>query len=148
MTITEMYANYGKTTDEQIRLYLTHIKLVKKDHKVINTIFGYYPISDEYFQKIYCNPRDVSYHWDENPTQDKPFIGLKPFKDIFFICKSSSRFFLRADIGEVFDQIEPGFLEENEIKAIDVTLSDYREIDDTEGEHFLMSITLLQETNE
>jgi hypothetical protein len=145
MTITEMNANYGKTTDEQIRLYLTKIKLVKKEHKGINSVYGYYPISDEFFEKIYCNPRKVSYNLDESPTQDTPVSNLVPFKSIPFICRSSSRFFLKADIGEVFDQIKPGFLEENKIKAIDISLSSYQGIDNTQGEHFLMSVVLLQE---
>jgi hypothetical protein len=145
MTITKMNANYGKTSDEQIRLYLTKIKLVRKDHKRMNTIFGFYPISDETFQKIYCNPRGTAYNMDENPTQDTPVSNLKPFKSVSFICKSSSRFILKADIGEIFDQIEPNFLEENQIKGIDISLNSYEGIDNTQGEHFLMSVTLLQE---
>jgi hypothetical protein len=148
MTVTKMYENYGKTSDENIREFLSKIKLVRKGHKGINSVFGYYQISEATLQKILGNPRGVAYNMDEIETQDTPLSNLKSFISIPFICKSSSRFFLKADIGEVFDQIETVLIEQNKIKAIDISLGSYQEIDGTDGEHFLMSVILLEEINE
>lgn len=148
MTITKMYENYGKVSDEKIREYLTKIKLVRKGHKGVNSVFGYYEISNETLQRILNKPRGFGYNMDENNTQETLLSNLKPFKTIPFICKSSSRFILKADIGEVFDQIDEKFLEENRIRGIDLTVGSYQGIADTEGEHFLMSVTLLVENEE
>jgi len=148
MTVTKMYENYGKTSDEKIREFLSKIKLVRKGHKSINSVFGYYQISEATLQKILSNPRGTAYNMDENETQDTPLSNLKPFQSIPFLCKSSSRFFLKADMGEVLDQIDPVLIEQNKIKGIDISLGSYQQIDGTDGEHFLMSVTLLEETNE
>jgi len=140
-----MYENYGKVSDEKIRELLTRIKLVRKTHKGIGSVFGYYQISEALLKDMVDRPRNVPFNMDDREMQDSLVTNLKPFKQVPFICKSTSRFFLKADIGEVFDQIDPTHLDK--IKGIDINLSSPQTIND-EGDHFLLSVTLLESNEE
>lgn len=122
MELSQLYYRYGKTSDEDIRRYLSNIKIVVREHKGIGSLYGYYPLNKESIDKILENPRNVSLTFDATIT-------------------SSSRFFLKPDIGEVFDQIDFHDLFGDKIKAICVD-EGYETLPGTEGEHFLMIATL------
>ncbi len=145
MSIQGLYYRYKKTTDEEIREQLSKIKLVKKQHKGVNSIFGYYPMSDIAMAKILEKPRNVSLTFDATETADVPLEGLTELKTITYLVKSTSRFFLKPDIGEIIDQIHYRDLLDGKIKAI--CYNDGSDtLDDTDGEHFLMTATLLTQT--
>lgn len=141
-SITGLYYRYKKMSDDDIRKYLDKITLTRVDDKGIGTIKGYYPISQESFEKVYKNPRGQSLTFDAHATGDQPLLDLVPFKRIMFLVKSSSRFFLKPDVGEIFDQINHRDLWYDKIKAICLD-EGYQTLDDTQGEHFLMTATLL-----
>ena len=59
-----------------------------------------------------------------------------------FLVKSTSRFFLKPDIGEIIDQIP--FMELLHIKFDVISMEyDYNTLPDTDGEHHIMTATLL-----
>lgn len=142
-TLSGLYYRYKKVDDDKIREYLNKIKIVKKEDKGVNTIFGYYPISEEHLNKMKEKPRNVSLTFDATETGDIPLTNLVVWKTIIFLVKSSSRFFLKPDIGEVFDQIKWHDLLGDDIKGICVNLDAYETLPDTDGEHFLMEAEIL-----
>src|SRR5690606_26011934 len=109
------------------------IKLVRIDDKGIGTIKGYYSISQESLDKVIEDPRGYSLTFDAHATGDQPLLDLVPFKRIMFLVKSSSRFFLKPDVGEIFDQINYHDLWGDKIKAVCLD-EGYETLDDTEGE--------------
>jgi hypothetical protein len=145
-SITRLYYQYKRTDDDKIREYLNKIKIVKETNKGVGTLHGYYPLSDESLAIIAADPRHKSLTFDATDTADKPIDGLAPWKDVIYLVKSSSRFFLKPDIGEIFDAIDWRDLYDNKIKAIQF-INDYETVPDTEGEHFLMVATLLVDAN-
>lgn len=147
-TIPGLYYNYKKVDDDKIREILSKIKLVKKEHKGVDSIFGYYPLCDASIKKIIEKPRNVSLTFDAEESLNEPLPGLEIYKTIVFLVKSTSRFFLKPDIGEVFDQINfHDLYQPYEFSAICVNFNDYETLDGTDGEHFLMTATLLREIN-
>jgi hypothetical protein len=142
-TISGLYYRYKKVENKDIKEYLEHIKLCRVDDKGIGTIHGYYPISQESLEKIKKNPRGTSLTFDAHETGEQPLTGLTKYKDIVFLVKSTSRFFLKPDVGEIFDQINYHDLWDYKfIKAICLN-EGFDTLPDTEGEHFLMTATLL-----
>ena len=145
-SLTRLYYRYKKVSDEKIREYLEKILIVKETNKGVGTMHGYYPLSDKSIQIIVANPRGKSLTFDATETADKPIEGLAPWKDVIYLVKSSSRFFLKPDIGEIFDAIDWHDLMSDRIKAIQF-IDDYDTLPDTDGEHFLMVATLLVDAN-
>jgi hypothetical protein len=141
--IPQLYYNYKKTSDEDIRKYLDKVIIVRVANKGIGTIHGYYPLTEEALNKIKDKPRNVSLTFDAFETKDTPIEGLEKYKDVTYLCKSTSRFFLKPDIGEVFDQIDFRDLIGIEFKAI-VFNDGYQTLDGTSDEHHIMSATLLK----
>lgn len=139
-SISGLYYRYGKTSDAEIIKNLDRIKLVIKKYK------DYVEIPSETLKRIIESPRKVAWNFDFNDNEVKhtPIVGLKEFKNITYLAKSSSRFFLKPDIGEVFDQLGWEYTLDQKIKAICLN-SDYELLPDTDGEHFLMTATLLIE---
>lgn len=128
-----LYEKYKSKDLDQIRHYLKTIKIVEmKNDK-------YYAISDYDMLKISEKPRNISFTFDTNTIIDVE-LNLTIFKTISFLVKSSSRFFLKPDIGEVFDQIDENDM--SQISAIYVDSEDYKVIN-SEGDHFLMNAVLL-----
>ena len=139
-TISGLYYKYGKLDDTQIKEYLKSIKIVKCFND------KYYPLSDDMISKICKNPRGCSLSFDATDTLLDP-IDLHEFKIITYLVKSSSRFFLKPDIGEILDQIN--FMELNyHIQGICYLPEQYEVLPDTDGEHFIMKAILLQSTSE
>lgn len=143
-TLSGLYYNYKKVSDEDIQKYLERIKILKKQEKGVGTIYGYYPLNAKAIADMSKKPRNVSLTFDATNTEDTPITDLVKWKTIVFLVKSSSRFFLKPDIGEVFDQIPwQDLFGCNDIKGICVNLDTYETLPDTEGEHFLMEADLL-----
>jgi hypothetical protein len=125
---------------------LEKVKLVKQMHKGVGSVFGYYPLNYVSMRKIMDKPRNVSLTFDATETEDTPVTGLVEYKKIVFLVKSTSRFFLKPDIGEVIDQIDfHDWFGVPEFDAICVHLDEYELLDGTDGEHFLMTATLLKD---
>lgn len=141
--IPKLYYRYGSCSDEHIKKHLEKIKIVKAQHKGVGTEFGYY-VFDE-IDKVIEKPRNISLAFG-GKTTDEQLKGLKKYKTVYYLCKSSSRFFLRPDIGEIFDQLDYYNSSLSEVKAICLD-EGYSELPGTDGEHFLMQATLLVDEN-
>ncbi len=61
---------------------------------MINT----YPISNEFFKTILSDPRGISFTFSEHNIENIE-LDLTYYKTIPFLVKSSSRFYLKPDIG-------------------------------------------------
>ncbi len=135
-SISELYKKYGKTKNKDIESYLNKITLVIKKGEY------YYPLVESLLKKIKKEKRKYSVTW-ETTTEKDYLSNLNEYKKVVYLVKSSSRFILKPDIGEIFDQIDGIDLNtENKIKAICIN-SDYQSLDGTGGEDFLMNVTLL-----
>ncbi|MFA6227175.1 MAG: hypothetical protein WC631_01685 [Candidatus Paceibacterota bacterium] len=134
-----LYSNYKRTSSDEIRELLSRILIVSETHKGKGSVVGYYTADKDTMEKIRKNPRGISHTFDFKP--DELVDGLKEFKRIRFLVKSSSRFFLKPDIGEVFDQMSDD--DKKQTKAVE-TLTDSVEIDGSEGEHFVCTAILLK----
>jgi hypothetical protein len=143
MSISGLYYRYKKTSDDNIRKHLSNIKIVVLENKGVGTIQGYYPLSDESMVKILEKPRNISLSFDATETAGKPIENLKEYKTIKYLVKSTSRFFLKPDVGEIFDQIDYRDLFDSKIKAIQYLYGAYETLPDTDGEHFVMEAKLL-----
>jgi hypothetical protein len=143
MSISGLYYRYKKTSDDDIRKHLDNIKIVVLQNKGVGTIQGYYPLSEESMVKILKKPRNVSLSFDATETPDKPIENLKEYKTIQYLVKSTSRFFLKPDVGEILDQIHYSDLFDSKIKAIQYLSGAYETLPDTDGEHFVMEAKLL-----
>jgi len=139
--IINLYYKYGKTTDDDIRKHLSKISLVAEKNLGVGTYHGYYPLSTEAMEKVNSNPRGTSLTFDATATSDIPFLDLVEIKTVEFLVKSTSRFFLKPDVGEIFDQISFRDLLHDNIKAICLNKG-YQELPKTDGEHFILSATL------
>ena len=147
-TISGLYYRYKRLDDKKIVGYLERIKIVKKQNKGVGTIYGYYPLNDSEIEKLKPKPRGKSLTFDAVETSDNVMTNLSEWKTITFLVKSTSRFFLKPDIGEVFDQIFWRDLEMTKIiKAICIE-DGYETLPDTDGEHHLMKATLLVNTED
>jgi hypothetical protein len=142
MNIIKLYNRYGKTSDDEIREHLSNIYIVLETNNGIGTLHGYYPLSNDVMSKIIDRPREASLSFDNLKTSKKLLLNLKVYKTIKYLVKSSSRFYLKPDVGEIFDQIEPDDLIEGKIQAI-VFDTDYELVPDTCGEHFILEAKLL-----
>ncbi len=143
MSISGLYYRYKKTSDDEIREYLNDIKIVILENKGVGTIQVYYPLSDKSMAKILKKPRNISLSFDAIETSDVCIDNLKEYKTIKYLVKSTSRFFLKPDIGEIFDQINYEDLWDKKIKAIQYISGTGITLDDTDGEHFILEAKLL-----
>ena len=134
--IPQLYYNYKKTSDADIKKHLKKLTIVHREQG------KYYPLDKKSMKKLQSKPRSYSLTFDATDTTDKPIAGLEKHKTITYLVKSSSRFFLKPDIGEIFDQIEFGDLRSNKLLAI-CFLHGHKLLDGTQGEHFLMKADLL-----
>jgi hypothetical protein len=135
METTKLYENYGRTSDDTIKRHLKRIKLLKRDGD------KFYEYTTESIQKVLDKPRNISLGFESDNTIEYEMKHMIEVKEISYLCKSSSRFFLKPDIGEIFDQIEESEL--NRINGIAFN-------QDTQGgpinedyDHFIMTAWLL-----
>lgn len=143
MSISGLYYRYKKTDDTKIREVLSKVKIVVEQNKGVGTLHGYYPLNEVSMTKILEKPRNISLSFDATETENTPLEGLKEWKKVRFLVKSTSRFFLKPDIGEIIDQIYYRDLFYDTIKAIQYIPDAYQVLDDTDGEHFIMIAKLL-----
>jgi len=131
----KLYDNYMSVSDDDIRNHLKRIQIFKK----VNGSF--FKINDTTLEKVLENPRNISLTYDADNIKETETKNLINVKKIKYLCKSTSRFFLKADIGEVFDQINPSELE----NIIGICINNLYEgpIND-EGDHFIMNAWLLR----
>jgi len=143
-SISGLYYRYGKTTDNEIRRFLDTKKLVRCE--IIDNESKYFQLSKTSVDRIYDKLRKVTFSsaFDESKTDNEVISGLKEFLKITYLVKSSSRFFIKQDIGEVLDQLGWEYMLDENIKAICLN-DEYEPLPDTGGEHFLMTVTLLIE---
>lgn len=144
--LEKLYKNYKKMSTDDIQKHLETIKIVKLEHQGIGTIYGYYPIADKDLKKVAKDPRGFSYTFDSK-TGNEPILDLKEMKQIPFLVKSSSRFFLKPDIGEVFDQIPEEDLTSGKITAVCINMGSQETLDSADGSEFLMVATLFTNEN-
>jgi len=94
-TISGLYYNYKKRTNEDIIKFLKNVKIIQKINNKYLEVNNYDFIN---------SPRNNSLTLDVN--FDKEFENIyTPYKKITYLVKSSSRFFLKPDIGEIIDQL-------------------------------------------
>ena len=141
-----LYYRYKKRSDDDIRKFLEKCKIVKLTNNGVGTIQGYYPLTDEAIQEILPKPRGKSLTFDATEVGDEPLTGLRQFKEVTYLVKSSSRFFLKPDIGEIIDQISFDDFHSSHVRAI-LFQNIYEGLPDTDGEHFKMKAILLVDEN-
>lgn len=128
-----LYKKYGCRTTNQIKGYLKFIKIV-------NLINGeYFAFDNESMKRISDNPRGLSFTFGSFTT-DKDSLDLSIYKTIPFLVKSSSRFFLKPDIGEVFDQMTIEDIMQTVAIYVD---SEIHQTINADGDEFLMEAVLL-----
>jgi hypothetical protein len=146
MAISGLYYRYGKVSDEKLRDYLTRYKIVVEKNNGVGSVHGYYSLADSAIAVISDKLRKVGFNMDEETmkTEDQPIEGLTEWKTIKYLVKSTSRFTLKVDIGEIFDQIHwEDLFYKNTFKAILFSSENYMELPDTQGEHFVLTVKLL-----
>lgn len=134
MNLKPLYKRYKSRSLDEIRTYLKHIKIVQ----FIGG--GYFAINKKSMVGIKNKPRNVSFTFNSELMTEENSLDLTVYKTIPFLVKSSSRFFLKPDIGEVFDQIDD--VDINQISAIYVNENESQVVN-SEGDHFLMDAVLL-----
>jgi hypothetical protein len=138
--IPAMLKNYGKTTLQEMQELLKRIKVVKLTNKGVGTVQGYYEAAPALRDKIFAKPRNISPSFEFEAGNLVENVTVH--RELIFYVKSSSRFFLKPDIGEVFDQMTD---EDKKITAaIHIDTGDYATVAGTEGEEFIVRATLLK----
>jgi hypothetical protein len=143
VSIPRLYYRYKRTEDNDLRELLERISIVHLTHKGPGTIVGYYPLADECMNSIKEKLRTVSLTFDNSETKNEPITGLKPYKEFAYLVKSSSRFFLKPDFGEMIDAMEFEDRIDTRIVAIQFSADEYYTLPGTDGEHFIMKAVLL-----
>lgn len=136
--LSGMYYRYKKTSDEDIAKHLKTIKIV------IQKGDSYYALNHDAMQRISEKPRNLSLSFDMMSDFDQLKCNLVVFKEILYLVKSSSRFFLKPDIGEIFDQIYHIDFYHDKFNAICYYPESHQLLDGTDGEHFIMPASLLK----
>jgi len=82
--------------------------------------------------------------FDATEINTRAISGLEEYKTVMYLCKSTSRFFLKPDIGEIFDALDfHDLFIEDKFDAI-CFLDGYETLPNTDGEHHLMQALLLK----
>lgn len=142
--ITKLYYNYKRTSDQEIAEYLDKVTLVKKKHKGVGSTYGYYKLKDKWINGIKDKPRSVSVNFSDDNVSNKLVKDVEVVETVYYLVKSSSRFFLKADVGEIFDAIGYMKMLHPKFTAIEVDCDYHELLPNTEGEHFLMRVNLLK----
>jgi len=144
-SISGLYYRYGKSSDQNIAEFFEKVKLVRYENKGPGTIQGYYPLTDESMQKIMEKPRNLSPFFSKKdfPTKGTPMDALEEHMRFNVLVKSSSRFFLKPDIGELVDAVPDTKLFFTKARAIILHDGSHELLPDTNGEHFIMQASLL-----
>jgi hypothetical protein len=151
--IPRLYYNYGRCDNEKLKRVLDEVlfvvpkieiiipKLRKTKKLVRNYTEKYYALDDKSVATIKKKLRTHATTWDI-VTKENPETNLVPYKKFSYLVKSSSRFILKPDIGELIDQIDYNDFDDK-LVAICIN-TDYEELPGTQGEHFIMTAQLLK----
>lgn len=132
-----LYKNYGKTSDKEITSIAKRIELVETKNGV------YTAYNRNTLKKIAKDPRGYSVNFDlDGKPNAKNMDSLTPFKTLQFLVKSSSRFFLKADLGEIVDQMSTE--DKESVRALRFVEGSDAVVDGSDGEHFVMKVELLK----
>ena len=101
--IGNLMKNYGKTPDEEIKSLLNSISLLVMIHKKVRTNFGIYEISEAQLNIVKLELRNYSFTF--NPSTRKYRKDVNPYRLINLLIKSQSPFYIKPDVGEIFDQM-------------------------------------------
>jgi len=140
--LCRLYYGYEKISDDDIRDYLKSIKIVKREKQAGGTVTKYYPLNAASMKKIKARPRTISLTFDAEKITPRAISGFEEYKTVTYLCKSSSRFFLKPDIGEIFDAIDFHDLMSLKFDAI-CFLNGYETLPNTDGKHHIMYALLL-----
>lgn len=96
----------------------------------------YYEINMIAKEKLMNAPRSVSFNFDLDPDLEKE-INVNHLKneEIYFLIKSTSRFFIKADFGEVVDQMTKK--QKKSIQYLCVDLDYHQQVNEANGEYFI-----------
>ena len=144
-SISGLYYRYKKSSDQDIEEFFKNVKLVRYENKGPGTIQGFYPLTDKAMEKLMEKPRNLSPFFSESdfPTRDTPMNQLEEYMRFNVLVKSSSRFFLKPDIGELVDAIPIHERYHTKARAIILHSGSDELLPDTDGEHFVMEASLL-----
>ena len=146
--LAKLYYRYKNRSDGEIAEYLKKIKIIIEKEWEDGPFHGfgktrYMELSQSAIDRISFKPRNHSLSFDMLGEFDQIVkANLKEYKTILYLVKSSSRFFLKPDIGEIIDQIDMMDLH-YKIKAICFNPDEYQLLDGTDGEHFIMRAKLM-----
>ena len=101
--INRLLGNYGTTSDKDIRYVLDNVRIVTNRGTAEEP--RYFELNTVKAAEVRMRPREISHAFDPGEPGD-PSPGLREMVTIPFYVKSSSRFYLKPDIGEVVDQLE------------------------------------------
>lgn len=135
--IAKLYYRYQTHSDEQIAYYLDKVTFVKKKKG------KYRKLKKKWIEGIKHKPRKMSINFASDNISKNKVVGLEVVDTIYYLVKSSSRFFLKADVGEIFDAMGYDF-QWPEFDYIEVDCDYYETLPNTDGEHHLMRVNLLK----
>lgn len=137
--LEKLRANYDTAGDGRIRRILNRVTPVVIGDKGMDTVRGYYALNAEKLAEVKAKPRQISYPFSTGELGEH-MPGLRELREIKFYVKSSSRFFLKPDIGEVFDQ-----LTDEDLEGVDAVyiVRGSEAIANNEGDEFVMLAKLL-----
>lgn len=136
--IAQLYYRYEKRSNEELKNFLGPIILLEKNGD------KFYALTIKSKEKILKSPRGYAINWGDLAKEENPIENYTIYKTVTFLVKSSSRFCLKADIGEVVDQLSFDDFHVSGIKGICVNKDEYKLLEGTQGEHFLMTATLFK----
>lgn len=138
--ISQLYYRYKRRDNDQILKFLNRVRFGEYT-PTDNTL---YLFDIRSLEQIYQSPRGRSLTFDTGIDKTVNSIDdLVPYKSIVYLVKSSSRFFLKPDVGEILDQIELNDFYDPSIKGLGFRHG-HESLPGTEGEHFLMVATLFK----
>ena len=137
--IARLLGNYGTTSDEDICYVLANVKIVTNRGTAEEP--RYFQLNPVKLAEVRLRPRGVSHAFNPGEPGD-PMPGLREMVTIPFYVKSSSRFFLKPDIGEVVDQLE--IKDVNLFKAICIVDGSEVMVDTGTYDDFIMEAILLK----
>jgi hypothetical protein len=124
ISLTKVLKNYGKTSMEELQNLSKKIGILQVKKSAVNQ---YYEINMIAKEKLMNAPRSVSFNFDLDPD-------LKN-EEIYFLIKSTSRFFIKADFGEVVDQMTQK--QKRSIQYLCVDLDYHQQVNESNGEYFI-----------
>lgn len=141
-SVSGLYYRYGRTEDAQLKEWLGKIQVCHLLPAPGRPLLPY-PLVKQ--KLIRSKPRNVSITFDAVDVVPEPLEFSQTGDTFAFLVKSTSRFFLKPDIGEVIDQLtydQRMQVQHGMVAGIGIDISDYMVLPETDGEHFIMWATI------